>query len=102
DIASTYNYTTSLHDALPIFSSGSKQHLGKVAFIEEDTIYYAGGFMGIIRVKNNNEPKYFYQLLNTLLRQSIRDIGSGSNINNLRSEEHTSELQSRENLVCRL
>lgn len=71
------------NDIFICFSSGSKQHLGKVAFIREDTIYYAGGFMGIIRVKNNNEPKYFYQLLNTLLRQAIRDIGSGSNINNL-------------------
>ncbi len=71
------------NDIFICFSSGSKQHLGKVAFIEKDTIYYAGGFMGIIRVKNNNEPKYFYQLLNTLLRQAIRDIGSGSNINNL-------------------
>lgn len=70
-------------DIFICFSSGSKQHLGKVAFIEKDTNYYAGGFMGIIRVKNNNEPKYFYQLLNTLLRQTIRDIGSGSNINNL-------------------
>jgi len=39
--------------------------------------------MGIIRVKNDNEPKYFFQLLNTLLRQTVRDIGSGSNINNL-------------------
>lgn len=71
------------NDIFICFSSGSKQHLGKVAFIEKDSIYYAGGFMGIIRVKNNNEPKYFYQLLNTLLRQTIRDIGSGSNINNL-------------------
>lgn len=71
------------NDIFICFSSGSKQHLGKVAFIEKDTIYYAGGFMGIIRVKNNNEPKYFYQLLNTLLRQAIRDMGSGSNINNL-------------------
>ncbi len=70
-------------DIFICFSSGSKQHLGKVAFIKTDTPYYAGGFMGIIRVKNNNEPKYFYQLLNTLLRQTIRDIGSGSNINNL-------------------
>src|SRR5690606_8666660 len=33
----------------------------------------------------------------------IRVIGEGSsNGVNLRSEEHTSELQSRENLVCRL
>ena len=71
------------NDIFICFSSGSKQHLGKVALIEKDSIYYAGGFMGIIRVKNNNEPKYFYQLLNTLLRQTIRDIGSGSNINNL-------------------
>jgi type I restriction enzyme M protein len=70
-------------DIFICFSSGSKQHLGKVAYIKTDTSYYAGGFMGIIRVKNNNEPKYFFQLLNTLMRQAIRDIGSGSNINNL-------------------
>lgn len=71
------------NDIFICFSSGSKVHLGKVAFIRDDTNYYAGGFMGIIRVKNDNEPKYFFQLLNTLLRQTIRDIGSGSNINNL-------------------
>ena len=71
------------NDIFICFSSGSKEHLGKVAFIKDDTKYYAGGFMGIIRIKNSNEPKYFFQLLNTLLRQTIRDIGSGSNINNL-------------------
>ncbi|EKT4490790.1 restriction endonuclease subunit S [Flavobacterium psychrophilum] len=71
------------NDIFICFSSGSKEHLGKVAFIETDTEYYAGGFMGIIRVGKENEPKYFFQLLNTLLRQTIRDIGSGSNINNL-------------------
>ena len=71
------------NDIFICFSSGSKKHLGKVAFISNNTKYFAGGFMGIIRVKNNNESKYFFQLLNTILRQSIRDIGSGSNINNL-------------------
>src|SRR5690606_27324473 len=30
------------------------------------------------------------------------DVGSGEALWSLRSEEHTSELQSRENLVCRL
>ncbi|MUU78464.1 restriction endonuclease subunit S [Winogradskyella endarachnes] len=70
------------NDIFICFSSGSKQHLGKVAFINDDTEYFAGGFMGIIRVKGN-ESKYIFQLLNTILRQSIRDIGSGSNINNL-------------------
>jgi type I restriction enzyme M protein len=71
------------NDIFICFSSGSKEHLGKVAFIEHDTNYFAGGFMGIIRVGKQNEPKYFFQLLNTILRQTIRDIGSGSNINNL-------------------
>jgi len=71
------------NDIFICFSSGSKEHLGKVAYMSKDTNFYAGGFMGIIRVKNNYEPKYFFQLLNTLLRQSVRDIGSGSNINNL-------------------
>ena len=72
------------NDIFICFSSGSKKHLGKVAFIEDDAPYYAGGFMGIIRAKNDNtEPKYLFYLLNTLLRQTIRNIGSGSNINNL-------------------
>lgn len=73
----------SKNDIFICFSSGSKEHLGKVAFVKNDTNYFAGGFMGIIRVGGDNEPKYFFQLLNTLLRQTIRDIGSGSNINNL-------------------
>ena len=71
------------NDIFMCFSSGSKEHLGKVTFIENDTNYLAGGFMGIIRTKDEVQPKYVYQLLNSLLRQSIRDIGSGSNINNL-------------------
>lgn len=71
------------NDIFICFSSGSKQHLGKVAFIEEDTPYYAGGFMGIVRVTNSNEPKFVYTLLNGICRQIVRDVGSGSNINNL-------------------
>lgn len=77
------NKTLKKNDIFMCFSSGSKEHLGKVAFIENDTNYLAGGFMGIIRTKDEVQPKYVYQLLNSLLRQSIRDVGSGSNINNL-------------------
>lgn len=73
----------SKNDIFICFSSGSKEHLGKVAFIENDTDFFAGGFMGIIRVNENIEAKYIFQLLNTLLRQTIRDFGTGSNINNL-------------------
>ncbi|MCL2182840.1 MAG: N-6 DNA methylase [Chitinispirillia bacterium] len=73
------------NDIFVCFSSGSKEHLGKVAFIKASTNYYAGGFMGILRVFEDYNSKYIYLLLNTVLRQSVRDIGSGSNINNLSS-----------------
>ncbi|MDR1198038.1 MAG: restriction endonuclease subunit S [Prevotellaceae bacterium] len=73
------------NDIFICFSSGSKEHLGKVAFVESDTEYYAGGFMAIIRVFKEINPKFTYLLFNTLLRQTIRDVGSGSNINNLSS-----------------
>jgi len=73
------------NDVFMCFSSGSKEHLGKVAFITKNENYYAGGFMGIIRAKNNVLAKYVYQLLNGTCRQTIRDTGSGSNINNLSS-----------------
>jgi type I restriction enzyme M protein len=73
------------NDIFICFSSGSREHLGKVAFIAEDTNYYAGGFMAIIRVERENDPQYVYLLLNTLLRQTVRNMGSGSNINNLSS-----------------
>jgi len=73
------------NDIFICFSSGSKEHLGKVAFINTDTEFYAGGFMGIIRTNNNIVSKYIFQLLNTTLRQMVRDTGSGSNINNLSS-----------------
>src|SRR5436309_11067675 len=40
--------------------------------------------------------------LESLARDSEPGSGHGRNAQSLRSEEHTSELQSRENLVCRL
>jgi len=73
------------NDIFMCFSSGSKEHLGKVAFISKNENYYAGGFMGIIRTKNNVLAKYVFQLLNGTFRQTIRNTGSGSNINNLSS-----------------
>jgi type I restriction enzyme M protein len=72
-------------DIFMCFSSGSKKHLGKVALIEEDTQYYAGGFMAILRTKEGVKAKYLYYLLNGLLRQTIIQKGTGSNINNLSS-----------------
>lgn len=73
------------NDSFMCFSSGSKQHVGKVAFIEKDRNFYAGGFMGIIRVNNAGiNPKYLFEMLNSpIVRNIVRSESSGSNINNL-------------------
>src|SRR5256885_17092526 len=68
DTATTEIYTLSLHDALPILSSG----------------YQVTG--------RSNE----------LSRHSSGNSGPGPGRQRVRSEEHTSELQSPCNLVCRL
>lgn len=69
-------------------SSGSKDHIGKVAFIDQDTKYYAGGFMGIIRVNAQKcLPKYLYYYLNysEKFREEIKLLTQGANINNISS-----------------
>src|SRR3712207_7015236 len=88
DTATTENYTLSLHDALPIYREGR-----------------GGGAGGCGRPRRLHRP---------LLRRSpaFRDVGrrqaSGPDallvigVRQFRSEEHTSELQSRQYLVCRL
>src|SRR5690606_41725045 len=65
-------YTLSLHDALPIYPLGRKEAQGDVGQ-GDDMHHHPGGVQG----------------------RCFR-------IMQLRSEEHTSELQSREKLVCRL
>ena len=62
-------------DIFICMSSGSKEHIGKVAFIEQDTIYYAGGFMGIIRTNPQKcLPRYlyYYLLLSVKFREEIK------------------------------
>lgn len=72
-------------DCFICFSSGSKNHVGKSAYISTDTDYYAGGFMGILRPKNTDFlPKYVaYALSTPSFRKTISELSSGSNINNL-------------------
>src|SRR5690606_41554901 len=76
DTASTDSYTLSLHDALPIFSWPGATVT--VAFLRS-------------RVRPTSRP----------LRRSFPRTQEVFTLRT-RSEEHTSELQSRENLVCRL
>jgi len=75
-------------DIFICLASGSKDHIGKVAYIDEDTDYYFGGFMGAVRVRSNRVlSRYvFFNLaaprFNGFLRQQI----AGANINNLGSK----------------
>src|SRR5690606_41555990 len=77
--ATTYTYSLSLHDALPISDQGADGYLlvqlGKGRVL---AVFVDGGDLADRR------------------RHAVRQR------EDLRSEEHTSELQSRENLVCRL
>src|SRR2546427_12839824 len=77
DTATTEIYTLSLHDALPIYQVD--QHKGEVEAARQRQF----------RV----EAFAFMQLC--LQRQR-------AHAQHIRSEEHTSELQSQSNLVCRL
>src|SRR5690606_39863433 len=96
DPPATYTSTLSLHDALPIFGYRKFHHqlpIGKP-----------------MDLKSGPAPLHAVPLPPTLDRgaQTIRigdhrhDARHRRVAVDLRSEEHTSELQSRENLVCRL
>src|SRR3712207_7054474 len=85
DTATTEIYTLSLHDALPIFLVG----VGSARAVEVSLVT---GLVG-------NDL--------ALLQEQLKDFEqkSGNTVKIVsmpRSEEHTSELQSRQYLVCRL
>src|SRR5690606_41366164 len=96
--ASPAIYTLSLHDALPISQSG----VGPVRVAREGVLHQAqlhlGGVLGIGAVVPGCVPQVEQRLL---VRRAVGGVGGGE-VLGARSEEHTSELQSRENLVCRL
>src|SRR2546430_9531033 len=77
DTATTEIYTLSLHDALPIFRRGSPRE--------------RGGVKGRFGTHRNRVTPLPVLPLSSVPRRALR-----------RSEEHTSELQSQSNLVCRL
>lgn len=75
------------NDCFICFSSGSLAHIGKIAFIHEDTNCYAGGFMGILRAKKNILPGFLYLVLNTdYIHNIMRQEANGTNIKNLSSK----------------
>src|SRR3989475_4494499 len=82
DTATTEIYTLSLHDALPIF------------------IVELAGEKDPARAKSIIQRTAFLEFRITDMKNLFRD--ALPEIDKARSEEHTSELQSQSNLVCRL
>src|SRR3712207_7856293 len=85
DTATTEIYTLSLHDALPIFLPG----LGTLAFDVSATVPPDSWYGTLLKGVFNFSPQ-------TTVLEAIVWVAY------VRSEEHTSELQSRQYLVCRL
>src|SRR5688572_31347659 len=84
DTATTKIYTLSLHDALPIC-------IGARPMVEEAKIQLREQFrLGLVQGVEGKAAGEFEA------RADVGDEGAP------RSEEHTSELQSQSNLVCRL
>lgn len=66
-------------------ASGSKAHLGKVAYVESDLDYGFGGFMGLITPKNDVDPKYlFFVMISPKFKDHLAKVTDGANINNLK------------------
>src|SRR5690606_41691966 len=89
--------TLSLHDALPIFavwSPGFPVLSRRVVIVSPLGKRLAGAMAQL------SEPAVVQDVL--LSTQLVLATGPSLDTQSQRSEEHTSELQSRENLVCRL
>ena len=65
-------------------ASGSKSHLGKVTFIDDDYGYAFGGFMGMLTPLNGLLPRYLFHLMTSEdYKDFICTLSDGANINNL-------------------
>ena len=66
-------------------ASGSKSHLGKVAYIDDAVGWAFGGFMGQITAKPSVDSRYLYYLLvSDFFRNHLGKRSEGININNLK------------------
>ena len=71
-------------DILICAGSGSRQHIGKVAYIDSDMDYTFGGFMAVIRCEKSLLPRYLFHLLTgTLFEDYLNRALNSATINNL-------------------
>src|SRR3712207_7727016 len=90
DTATTEIYTLSLHDALPIY----RQPAIELSPLTSNVYVFSVALGAPFKLKITRDGK---RRLHRLARGDVSVFPHG-----FRSEEHTSELQSRQYLVCRL
>jgi type I restriction enzyme M protein len=86
--ADSFNKTQQLKagDILICAASGSQDHVGKVALCKQDTQYYFGGFMAVVRNNDRVLPEYLFECLKTKhFRNHLTKSIVGANINNLKA-----------------
>src|SRR5947207_6173479 len=88
--STTERYTLSLHDALPISADRETDR----------RIIHRRVAVRAVIVAGVSEPRE--RLFQMFFQREAGVIGADSDAHGLRSEEHTSELQSHSDLVCRL
>lgn len=73
-------------DILICAASGSKEHVGKVAYIVEDIDYYFGGFMAVIRTNSALSSRFlFHLLIGESFTRYLESALNTTTINNLNS-----------------
>ncbi|EFL78690.1 restriction endonuclease subunit S [Actinobacillus pleuropneumoniae] len=74
-------------DILISAASGSKEHVGKVAFISENMDFYFGGFMGVVRCSQEILPRFLFHILtSSLFKTYLNEVLNSSTINNLNAK----------------
>jgi type I restriction enzyme S subunit len=68
-------------------ASGSRSHVGKVAFISSDRPETFGGFMAVVRALEGTEPRYvFHHLASTRFAKFLDESINSTTINNLSAD----------------
>ena len=74
-------------DILMCAGSGSKEHIGKVAYINEDMDFTFGGFMSVVRCKDVLLPRFMFHILTGgLFTQHLEREIKSSTINNINNQ----------------
>src|SRR5690606_39836679 len=97
----TVTHTLSLHDALPILMSDQSDYQAAVKAIDNDEAIPTGMYPGPKNAGPSRDkmekPTHYKVICISMYTKDLQRLDEM-----VRSEEHTSELQSGENLVCRL